>query len=1697
MVSCDPPRNGRPCDLFNLDLSRRATFIEPFLIACATRNSKFAGSGIVCLQRLVISKGLPKSRLQDALAAFNACTDLGLDVQLKILQALPSLLQNYAVDLEGDLLSSALQVCSTLQAVKASTVSGVAAATLQQLVSTVFEKVAAEDSRPSSSGTQLTEVAGDNGPVQVRPAAYDAYRLLRDLALAAEERPTKFVTFMALSPDVSLELIWSSIDANAELFPSHPELTAIIGANVFPTVLRALSERLSFAVTVRSIRILNLLLDGFLLRLPGECEVALGLCVQALDPESTPEWKRALVMEVLRDFFDDTSHVVDAYTAFDARSGGKPIVQDIMSTFVRLSTEKPAAIGLGNQSTVPTGPSQKDSGLEPLAIDTASGVVGAISSAFGVTEVNISGISAQWSLPRTPCMEQLDKSESAPVPETYIYALVLECLNGLSDCLARIVLPLTVHHEKARSKHANGAAHSHDSKHTSLKRSASFRAHAVPLNPLAATDAPYAPRVKAVAALVDNCWPAVLATSSSFLNAALDDQYFRNLIKAYQRFAQVAGLLRLVTPRDALMTTLAKASVPPHVLNAAISEPVRTPGAESPSSRVFSNPMSLLSVDSLVSQTSTLSSDRDRRPSAEPVKPMLMVRNLLCLRALLNLAIALGPTLDSAFAIVVGALRHTDLILSNTTPQQMNRQGTHKGSDAPAVVQAFSNEVAAVEAAASRLLESTADYPNDAFMNVLTTFCGLLHSRPGGDDTLSPTLSPASPSTPKGGKSTRKFSGLPGLSAFVDLQAQDYHFVIPKLGNLAELNVSRFTSENDSAANGWNRLIDELLAIARANAAPRDARRSATAVLVKVVEETIADVSREETEDRGVVQRRGLVVLLRLVDDIAVEQQQHPGGARTPADLDVQNRVLDSLRAVLERSGESLVAGWNRIIAIIIGGAFEHDGRLAQGDGEDEVTIDWSQITDELVSPQIGRTAFAATQLVCSDFLDAIPVKVMPSLIELLHRFMCQTDDLNTALTTITMAWNVSDFLFTTSKREEVDAFIEEAKEFDDVEDEIVPFLGRSKPAQWMFLLVCLRNVTARPLKEVRNAVFQTVCNVFKSHGDDLSPPAWDVLLRNTLLHIARTDSYLHYQEEEESSGKSVRTPPDIDMSKVIVTGISDVIAQHLNLIEQIARLPSLWEIFLSMLERYLDIGHHNLNAAVYFALAKVLAGVDPTAAIWKGPIYRTVHLWLKRVPGHDEEEDEKKTPSNQEAFLAYAEAGEEIYRLTRDSMSMSQVRTMIDNLYRCISDSDGPRHGADTSLMSPLQSKTLALLRSIRMDQPGIPACLVTVAAKLACLHHDAAGNATGPIGRNGPTFVAVASEAIAWLQEVMRAHLATTDDAEPPDFDALLDAVQSLSRLVTSKYAFPLEHKAVPLWRRATATLLHLAGPLLDRADSSNPAVEPGVKAELWRAYATAVAGIVNANALSGAADPARVAADETFDISSFRALRPVLLPRLGRREVPGNVRQIFIQALFTASIVHPGQSGDIPEFSTGKDSANIRAVLLKDRRGRVKPTAPTVREEMAYVCLRELIALALGGSADAGDNDAAPSAESKVSAQAKDPSVESLNLTEAAVPYLILRLGLPIRAYIADQPLRGRRPQPLSELEELLFCFEAIRKMGPLLSRNGVPSGQSLNAMLRTACLQDLYPLLVKAVATAGDPWSGSAEVLQPLQEVLASF
>lgn len=986
-----------------LDLSQRGNFVTPFLIACGTKNAKFTGIAVVCLQRLVVSRGLPRFRLKEVLKAFLEATSSGLDVQLKLLQALPSFLQNYGKDIQGEVLASVLNICTILQASKNGIVNNTAAATLQQLVVTVFDKVVTEDGVLLEVPT-IAEVPVEKGTVQVRAAAFDAYRVFNDLCLLTESHKPQFLKVAGLSQTFVLELIESILTNHADVFLEHPEQANVLRTRLMPFIISSMSEKLTFPTTVRVTRILYTLLRRHLRILVPESEMAVGLLTHMLDHDSTL-WRRSLCMEVFRGIFADATLTRAIFLLYDAQPGKKKILGDLMAAFVRLSSEKPAVIGLGSQSTVPSAnPSSNESNDQAML--EATGIPGIIGGPTGPYE-HTAGISVQWSSMRVPCIDQLDKSDPPRIPDSYIYGLALTCINSFAEGLAKLILPLTIPSDpKSRKRGPRGSDAAKDvieasdsttdATNNKADRGPSHKKGPVPLNPLLFEDHASYSEVKLCADIVDSCWPAILATCSTFMYACLDADYFHGLVRSFQKFTHVAGLLRLSTPRDAFLTTLGKAAVPPNIFTG-LTGPPSTPTTPGPESHgIFSNARGLLSVDSLASSNSGMV-DRTRHGSTDFTPASLNTRNLLCLRALLNLGIALGPTLDdAAWLIILETLQQADFVLffsskgTGRPPSSPGfKQESQQTADSSALLANFGTEIKAVETAASRLFESTASFPNDSFVHVVTALC-ILFGREDEADAKRNSIDAGRGRSPAANrKASYTHRRVTSTSASVSSQSHGDFFALAKLGNIASINIDRLISF-DPEVSGWTILTSELISALTTPAVASPIRQRAAEVLVRIVLEA-ANVPTSASEDvRGPVQWRLLDTFRRALKPLQ-EEDRKVSTSVAPADIEVHRIVLEGLKSILEHCGENLITGWD-ITFEIIDSVFLHDKKP---DSSRPINSSFLGIR----SPRLVRSAFNSLELICSDFLTSLPNSCFLILVDTLYQFCTQDDDLNICLT--------------------------------------------------------------------------------------------------------------------------------------------------------------------------------------------------------------------------------------------------------------------------------------------------------------------------------------------------------------------------------------------------------------------------------------------------------------------------------------------------------------------------------------------------------------------------------------------------------------------------------------------------------------------------------------------------------------------------
>lgn len=1500
--------------------------------------------------------------------------------------------------------------------------------------------------------------------------------------MTENQRP-EFLRFSNLPQTFGLELIESVITNHASVFTTHHEQAQILRATVLPLIVSALKDEPSFATTVRLVRILYTVLRRHIDILPKECGDALDILTPLLDQDSVL-WKRALCMEVFRGIFGDYALVRRIYSLFDAQKGEKDVIKSLAATFVRLSTEKPTVIGLGHQSTVPMSFSSSGSGTSTDTAILEAGMSGIISGAMG-SEASQTGISMQWSSIRVPCIDQLDKTDPPPIPESYVYSLVLSCLSSLSDGLAKFILPLTVPSESrnrrkdAKWENGQGASASAGKKQGSLERSASFKKNPAPVNPLQLHDHSMYEDVKICAAIVDDCWPAILATFSTFLYAALDSEYYHNLVRAFQRFAHVSGLLQLATPRDAFLTTLGKSAVPPNLLTACLNSGQARPTTPSTPSdaanTLFNNARGLLSAEALT-PASPSTEKQWHASSFDAGAGNLNTRNLLCLRALLNLGIALGPTLGPAWGIIFETLQQADFVLFATgsmpgrTPSIS--RGVEQASDADALMHNFSHEIKSVETAATRLIGSTVDFPNEPFIEVVQAICTLLNGsgpeKSEATDSTSPTTAEQQRPSSHGHRRVLSFSATAPTSA-----SQESLFALAKLGEVATVNLERLLMDAPERS-GWNILMQGIVDTVASPILGAPVRIRAAETLSKLALKAATVTPSMAGAEIGAVQLR---LLSALRDAVATLNKSARAASISSfaTDIDVHRILLEGLRSIIEGCGQSLVSGWD-ITFDIIGSGFitptvtqEHRKDVGSG-------------LLSTRSPKLTRSAFGSLQLVCSDFLSSLPNSCFLILVETLYKFCSQDDDLNIALTTVTFFWILSDFLSAKANTLEITANLAGAAGGFELEKKAADRTHKeSDAALWMLLLLRLAAVTSDERLDLRNSAIQTLLRIFDAYGDRLSPEAWSTCVKSVIFKLfaslekelqAAADDEVDERDRADWHGTAV----------VMIGGIARLLANHIDSLTSFADFNHLWRELLGHFETLLDLEVAEINTAVFQALSHVLSqDKDSREPLFnKTTIGAAWELWARGVPTSKPRDDD-----NQKCLVAYVAALRAIYKLMQADLTADTVERMLALLRQTTEEASVGSYVQDTEHATALQTQILAAVEMVRTDVDGVPSALIARVSELIALAYDRDLFTSG----SKRTFVAM-SKASMRLVETLILHHAS--DKGIYSSGAFSKAISALRMPIDLKYGYPIITKSVQPWKVATSSVLSILKatlPHIGSVEMPRPTVQ-----DIWMSVVALADGILSAECDDDAA-PAGVVMeeDERFDMSSFRELRDLLIPSLGAECVPKQARKAYAQSLFKNSVIH--------DFSPAESDMSARvgelslSSLYTPRRGRTVAVLPTRRRAVAYAAFEELFSLV---SANQEHEDRQPTSKGGRSRskdeQSGQDAIALLNrIASTAAPFLMIRCALPLGAYVADQPLRGRMPQPLSQRKELIWTLTRLVRLesrGEAIPSLDKAGGERKKHLLR------LYPLLVKAVGV-GVGVGGDEVVSRLLGEALEAI
>ncbi|KAI9254748.1 hypothetical protein EDC94DRAFT_678828 [Helicostylum pulchrum] len=1640
------------------ELAKTEDALRPFVLACETKQVKLVTIAIGCIQKLISFHAIPETSVRTILRTLTDISVHGVEIQLKILQTVLPLLNNYR-SVHDDILAEALLICFRLQDSKIVVVNNTAAATLRQLVIFVFDKVAKEDTMglEKSDANQQVEISTGE-KIKLHPCAKDAYYLFQDLCLLTNGDHPEYLRLNHLSKTFGLELIESVLTNHYELFREHKELSAILKERVCPMFIKNFSEKNEFPQTMRLTRVVYILIKQFSEILVMECEIFLSMFVKILEPEN-PLWLRVLVMEVFRGVCSDAVLTSSIYNWYDGQNSATNVFRDMITGFGRLATEKPQSIG-ANQG-----------GRE--SAEYSSGSTGYVSHANQGGSVTSDGLSTTTSTMRIQCIDQLDKADPPTIPDTYIFYLALLCLNSIADGLAGFALP----------RFSPGSIKSQEKPTTEET-----------------TDKD----LTLVTDMANVAWPGLLAAMSFYLTANLDEDLFQNTMRSYQNFTNVCGVLNLVTPRDAFLTNLCRNSIP--IIPLLSSGYVTTPAmGKTNSSTSINTTLSLSGTTTAVSFT-----DLPVHQQQAVANITLNDKNLYSLRVLLNITMFLSSTLGSSWYLVLETLQLADFLLFNRpVPKGASASATGNTSTAASSVAlrrtltgspASSNNVnqlnsnsqpnnnqmmdadhiTIISASFNRLFENSKYLDDESFIAFASALCRMSSEVTG---------------TP--------FSDDQSLSKNKSSRAKIFNgrsFAVEKLEYISTLDMGRLINSS-SSKKIWDLIMSHLVATANYSSTPASIRTQCCDAISDIILTAMNYVLSEHKQVNEDTQTRLLLVLNQCINYTEETNQQEP-----KTFSEVQKMGLETLNNLLQTSGHSFTCGWGiifdmlRHVAVCAIGppADQHEEEEDQETDENTlvektnerssidttassiVTGGGSIMTTTTTGPKpatgLIKVAFSSLQLICTDFLSLLSPDCLRQCIATLGSFGMQSDDLNISLTAVGLLWNLSDFIQTRRmelKKSQPDTNETVDKESMNIdlalsqEDDSNP---KTYSILWMLLLLQLSHTCIDWRPEVRNGANQTLFRTITMNGHILGPCLWDAciwqvlfpLLDSIKMSSIRASKISHGSKassptanDRDSSGFMLHHSRDTadkqwDETKVLIlTGVSSIFSDFLSDLYRLKYFSRAFRLLLA----HLEDSCLRSSQEVSLASIKSFKTIVTISEDFKEPIMELSELWRRawytwEVIGYgisqsmnaDDLTEKKQSPLlddepelqsltlslscssaapisqdfTQDTLTSFVGMFTDLYRLISDSFSLEDVSSLLSVLRNVMVYSTSPQYRPDVDHTSPLQEAVLEAVQTLDMNVTGVPPLVLADLAEYMTLAflsppEDGQNKNRGYIPPSQRkfstvTYIALNKKCSSLVANLFKLHANVLDLYTEGVFERMIGA-----------YGLPMKlnmDDKTPLWKVATDGLLQVLKIGLETLQNFGEEVPTERFVGVWRT----LVDILEGSLLSPSSPPENMKieeldVDEHFDISVLNVIQNDIVIYMGTR-VPIEVIEKLVNVIRESSRLYYVEDTMTEEKEDGKSR-----ILINDRSSDIVGTTgtivPVMKESFAYASLMTLFTLC--------------------SAEKKDHLEVRKRIAKVAIPVLLERCEIVLKNYTADEPLLGRCPFPRVRKEEMLFFLK----------------------------------------------------------------
>lgn len=1229
--------------------------LQPILLACDGKAApaKVVSIAVSLLQRVI---GLHALHNDDVpvivdMLAHVVSTRTDVDVHLKVLQAVASLLSTYA-QVHDQVLAKTLRLCFQLQQDgRVGVVSSTAAATLRQAVMTVFDRVrdedaildgikaGGEDAAAAAPLAVMTLQLPSTGNVTLFPCSADAYRIICDLNALASNEPAPYLGLSTLSRTFTLELIESVLTNHARLFRtgSHPELLLCLRQSTCPLLIRAFNDQSSFPTTLRLMRILFVLLRQFSNELNVEVEILVSILLkfvasgpadrrhstssQRASLESVPGWHRVLAMEATRSLCSDGVLIRSLWKWFDSKEQSARVFTQLVDTLHRLCTENPTLIGkapLEHQLHQPLaeegdndrkGHARRRSSASSYAgglYGTAAGVASAAIGGFTSSGENAVGLT-QTSVPAVQLIDQLDKTEAPAMPATYLHLLALQSVVHLAQSVAAYVLPIYSHFVDSRPKSTPRAP---------------------PVLDLSTLQAPERAEIEDVREMIQHSWAPLLDALTFFLASKCDDVLFAECLIALRNFTNATGVLGLESPRDALIASLARLAVPRHIL------------------------AKLLNA----------------RRGPDDADATLSERNGACLKAMTQIAYYLSGILDSHWRDLLEALCDAEFILRKRSRVRSKGGEEDTGPETPAVSYEPNASMASMSALST--------IPSSFYS------AGSIDSATGRPTALSDVDAEAllaqigrviESSAALGDRSLLLFiKSLCELDAdAVGLQKATSSInrssSLASLTTVAMLNVQRL-AEKPGLDQGWSLVTDHFLLVAEHTSLKPALRLQGAEALDDFVQAAV----QTQTAQPTTVQERAIG---------AIAQQCILGNKRRmAADIDVRKAGLETMLQLLEVHGHNLSIGWDKVFSVL-------DSACAPPTSEE----------DRSAVPLI-KIAFNALQVICSDLLSKLDLVELQLCIQTLTSFSKQQEDANVALSANGVLWGITAEISSRAEQQQAGSH--------DMSDLWIHVLTSVQQ---------LANDTRMQVRQGAISLLFNILEQYGSAfparmwtENILIEILWP------LMENLRNNSLAQPKGKEEADiiaqrmGTETSTEKQWEESRVLALwSLGKVIQQAF--LDKLVDAPAVWGRLFTLLEDAFLNGPNTVSQASMKAMQQILQVPLPQENQIKieGIFWKAWAVWCRLGATLWE----APAAVSQANLLAYVEVLPPVYRVLGRSLSAEHLDDMLRALSATVIHNAKRERISDAERLSPLQAAVVERMTTVTLNSWAAPRVMRTFA--------------------------------------------------------------------------------------------------------------------------------------------------------------------------------------------------------------------------------------------------------------------------------------------------------------------------------------------------------------------------------------------------